>query len=414
MIGSSPFGAAAFGSGLSDGNGAAVLCPALTVEATGSVPAISANASITCPTPRAFFGVIALATANIIAPMVAAIAYGGASAAVAAPSMTAAIRAHDSYGEQAAFVSSPSVLVSGFGGANAGASLPKPTLVSSGTVTRLASVSITSPRAVIASSGTTTATARANIVFGYRLSAFLMSAYGGAVSKAVTGFAEVAATGTGGGISSFLAVMPSARVEAAGTQQRYARAAVVMPSVRLGAVIQAWITSPSFQVIAIGTRTTAPTYEAYALNLKHNAEVLDELTHFTNYPFDKIIRYQNSYFGVNSTGLYLLEGATDDTAPIPYSVKTKLTDFGTDQKKTPEAAVFGGRLGPDATVTVYTGETEDDVYAYTTPRGQDVQNYRQKFGKGLKARYYAFGIQGDGAMSIDTVSFDLATLKRRI
>lgn len=245
-----------------------------------------------------------------------------------------------------------------------------------------------------------------------------VAGYGGSIISATVGGITALASGKSGIVGGVRASLPLVNAEVTVSLKGKLTVGLSLPPLRSISGGGIGVSLPRLTAVVVGVATVTATYEAYALNLNHKPvpgkEPTDEMTRYTNYPFDKIIRYKNSYFGANSTGLYLLEGTTDDAAPISYSVKTKLTDFGTDQMKTPEAAVFGGRLGPDATVTVYTGETEDDVYAYTTPRGQDVQNYRQKFGKGLKARYYAFGIQGDGAMVLDTVSFDIAKLKRRI
>ena len=86
------------------------------------------------------------------------------------------------------------------------------------------------------------------------------------------------------------------------------------------------------QLTFIGTAVVAVTYEAYAVNLQHKGtdSPVDEITRYTNFPFERIVRYQNSYFGVAADGLYLLEGTTDHATPattIPWEFKTHLTDF---------------------------------------------------------------------------------------
>lgn len=353
--------------------------------------------------------------AVLVSPKMQLALYSGAAAALVSPSPKLSVSGHNSFGENAMFVTSPKFTLGIYGGANIQAGLAIPTVAISATLTGLATINVSSPMPTATATGVVSGTAQSAL----SLSLGTVVGYSGAVVSVTIGVSTLAASGTTGSIGVAELTLPLFELGASGTAQGYGSANLIAPVMRPGATAQAWLTPPGFTLTVIGTATVALTYEAYALNLNHKPrgqgqEVNDELTRFTNYPFDKIIRYKNSYFGVNSTGLYLLEGTTDDAAPIAYHAKTKLTDFGTDQKKTPEAAVFGGRLGPDATVSVYTGESEDDVYAYTTPRGQDVQNYRQKFGKGLKARYYAFGIQGDGAMVLDTVSFDIAKLKRRI
>ena len=75
---------------------------------------------------------------------------------------------------------------------------------------------------------------------------------------------------------------------------------------------------------------------------------------------------------------------------------------------------MGGRLGPSTTFTVLTGEKQENNYPYTTPRGSTAQNYRQKFGRGLDARYYAFQLEGDGELEIDDLDIEVVMRTRRI
>ena len=166
------------------------------------------------------------------------------------------------------------------------------------------------------------------------------------------------------------------------------------------------------------TQVIAAAYEAYSVNLNHAQESVDQMTRYTNFPFTHIVRYQNSYFGVASNGLYLLEGTTDYAIPTPKAIKwqleTHLTDFGNPLQKTPVSAYVGGRLGRAETFTLLAGEKKEQAYKYTNPRGATAQNYRQKLARGVKARYFAVGLQGDGAAEIDNLEFEVNTMTRRI
>ena len=96
---------------------------------------------------------------------------------------------------------------------------------------------------------------------------------------------------------------------------------------------------------------------------------VNEVTRYTNFPFTHIIRHKNSYYGVNSSGLYLLEGTTDNGTAIPYEARTHISDLDEIKLKTVVSAYFGGRLGASSTVTLYAGESTVEAYAFTTPRG---------------------------------------------
>ena len=181
---------------------------------------------------------------------------------------------------------------------------------------------------------------------------------------------------------------------------------------------QARLINPGYKLVAYGSAVVAVTYEAYAVNLRHRAmrgvDPTDEMTRYTSYPFTQIVRYQDSYYGVAADGLYLLEGTTDAGTPIPYAVRTAVSDFNASEKKTVLSAYFGGRIGPDMGVTLYAGEAGQEAYHFTTPRGQTVQNHRQKFARGVMDRYYAVGIAGTDEMELDSLELEVSKLTRRI
>ena len=153
--------------------------------------------------------------------------------------------------------------------------------------------------------------------------------------------------------------------------------------------------------------------------MQHNdPAAADEMTRYTNFPFTHIVRFQGSYFGVNSTGLYLLEGTTDHASPTPtaiaWSWKTAMTDFGSPFIKTVVSAYFHGRLGAEATIQLHVGEDGPKTYEYETVRSDTAKNYRQVFGRGIKARYYALGAAGDDTLALDGIEFNTLNTTRRI
>jgi hypothetical protein len=244
--------------------------------------------------------------------------------------------------------------------------------------------------------------------------------YSGAVCSITTASKHtVVGTGRIGSVGGITATAPLFTLTASATRQNSGSAILTAPVGRLATTGAAWIVAPGATLTAVGTAVVTATYEAYALNLNHppaqrGIPEIDELTRYTNFPFTHIVRYQNSYYGANSTGLYLLEGTTDDGAPIEWEVKTAFTDFDSAQHKTLEMAYFGGRLGPEATISLFAGEQTTNPYEYTTPRGAAAQNYRQPFGRGQKARYYALGASGDDVVTIDSITLNVATLARKV
>ena len=138
------------------------------------------------------------------------------------------------------------------------------------------------------------------------------------------------------------------------------------------------------------------------------------MTRYTNFPFTHVVRHQNSYFGANSTGLYLLEGTTDDGAPIAYEMQTQPDTLGHTGMKTAVSAYLSGRIDPELTAKVVAGEDNPQTYSYDSPRGATAQTHRVKFGRGVKDRYLAFGLAGEGALELDGIELEVSNLKRRI
>ncbi|OOV05751.1 hypothetical protein RF819_02665 [Rhodoferax fermentans] len=248
--------------------------------------------------------------------------------------------------------------------------------------------------------------------------------YAGALCSVTIGTVTMESIGTTGAVGGASISLPLFEVASFASAQNHGSAHLTLPSLSLHSGGNgAAITLPGLELVAIGSAVITATYEAYAINLlqpldsspsnQYDAKV-PAATHYTNFPFTHVVRYKNSYYGANSTGLYLLEGTTDDGAPIPFDVKTCETDFGAPEHKTVESAYLAGRLGSAATVTLTAREETTVTQAFVTPRSTKPQNHRQGFARGLKARYFALGISGEKEFELDTVDLSVGTTKRRI
>jgi len=351
-------------------------------------------------------------------PSITASALSGASSATSLPALAVYTYGHDSTGERDLSVTLPKLSAAVIGGASARATLPKLSAQASGTVASLANAPISLPSLVAAAAGTVSGMGRASI----SLPSMSGKSYAGALCSITIGKITTQATGTAGSIGRAQVTLPLFEATATGTAENYGSAHITLPSLAMGATVRAALTLPSLYLTAIGTAVVAATYEAYAINLNHpppkpGKPTIDEVTRYTNFPFTHIVRYQGSYFGANSTGLYLLEGTTDyaeTPTAVPWAFRTATTDFKEPKQKTVAAAYFGGRLGPASTITLHAGEGAGVAHAHTTPRGATAQNHRQLFGKGVKARYYSLGAAGTGTLELDELAFDINTMTRRI
>lgn len=406
-------------------NGSAVALASTTTE---YVPPNIATADITSPvgTVVGYFGANAApstpmgtacgyfgAYADIPASMATLSAFGGGAADILAPMATLTATAHNSAGENAADIRAPMAALSIFMGAVAKITAPSPTLSATATGTNWLKAGVTAPMATLEATGTLSGTTSADITAPMAS----LIGYGGMVASiTLAGKATVTASVSSGSILSANIVGPMAKLTLFEvTTEAFCNANILGPMGQMGGTLQAWITGPMGTLTAVGTAVVAATYEAFAINLQHrNPESHDEVTRYTNFPFTHVVRYRNSYFGVAAGGLYLLEGATDDSAPIAYAVKTGLDELGSPHLKNVASAYFAGRLGPDMTVTLYAGEDGQTSYAYSTTQGTQAKTHREKFGRGVKDRYFALGLAGSGDLELAGVELETNQLKRKL
>lgn len=318
----------------------------------------------------------------------------------------------------------PRATLSAAAGHTVRATAPAPALTAAATGTNFARFNSEGPAATLVVQATTSGTVRANLTTS---TPFEVKGYTGAVLSVTVGGATVEASAQIGAVSGIVATLPLFELSFSAKEEDAITAMLVGPMLEAIPSGVATLLGPSARLSAIGSAVVAVEYEAYAVNLKTtlkgkpNAATQveavgggNEVSRYTNFPFTQIVRFGARYYGVAADGLYLLEGETDDGTPITWGIRTTTSDFDSSQRKTPVSCYIGGRMGPAATFTVHTGEKRDNSYAYSTPRGATAQNYRQPFGRGLNARYYAFEIEGDGELAIDDLDIEVNQLTRRI
>lgn len=367
--------------------------------------------------PRLSLDIVTGSVVRSTLPVISVSAFSGGEWGVHLPSLTAYATAHDSTGDRAADITLPSLTVAIRTGAKSAVSLPELGVQASGTGTLMAQVAANLPRLSASATGTVAAMGDADI----SLPSFGASSYAGALCSVTLGEVTLQASGTANGVGSAQITLPLFDATATATAQTRGGLNIVLPSLGLRSGGNgARASLPSLQLTAIGTAVIAVSYEAYAVNLGHlprvtNQEMpVDEVTHYTNFPFTHVVRYKGSYYGANSTGLYLLEGTTDSGTPIPFAVKTCETDFDKPEHKTVESVYFAGRIGNAETVTLFAREETTHVQTFTTPRNTKPQSHRQMFARGLKSRYFALGLSGSKEFELDTIDLSVGTTKRRI
>lgn len=288
-----------------------------------------------------------------------------------------------------------------------------PVVVATGTVTTMARAALVNKRPVVVASVLVPEGVTARLVNAKPAVSMHFGAHASLVNKLPT----VQCGMTTGGIFTVTLVAPRAygAVTFSATVHDLLSAELTNYAGYVSLSIGAQFVCPAGYVTATMRSSAAPEYEAYAVNMRHaTQQPFDEVTHYTNYPFTHVVRYQGRYYAAGSSGLYLLEGATDAGAAIPYEVRTHQDNLEHDGFKTLASAYISGKLSGDAGVTVLSAEGDEDEYAYTSPQGDTVQNHRVKFGRGRKSRHFALAVAGSGIFEVDDLRLEINKLKRNL
>jgi hypothetical protein len=167
-------------------------------------------------------------------------------------------------------------------------------------------------------------------------------------------------------------------------------------------------TSGSFELI--GRRQV---YDFYTRGFKIVVVNTDNsgVSEYTNFDFTSAAVYQDKVFLASSSGLYVLEGTTDDGTDITASFKTPADDFDQVALKTVTDAMLGLDGGP-VDIMTYQGTTENT--AHTLSKTNEVQTRRASLARGRRERYWGFKVSGTEAFKVDSLEALVDFLKRRI
>jgi len=155
-------------------------------------------------------------------------------------------------------------------------------------------------------------------------------------------------------------------------------------------------------------------FEAWVVNAETKAPF-----QYDNFPFNSFAQVSGRYLAMSDTGLYELTGSDDAGTSINAIIKTGLTNFGSNLKKSIPRAYFGYTSDGDLlfkTITTSTGKKVEDWYRLEARTVDDTRDTRVKIGRGLLSTYWQFEIVNvDGAdFDIDDIKLLPAVLKRRI
>jgi hypothetical protein len=140
-------------------------------------------------------------------------------------------------------------------------------------------------------------------------------------------------------------------------------------------------------------------YSAWVMNAETTGT-----TSYSNFPFNSLVDHNGVTYGLTDTGLYRLEGATDDGADIMTTLRTGDMDFGSSREKNvPRAYLYvltNGDLVLKTISTTHGARTERNyaLTARTTDAGDDETLRRVPLARGLRGTWWSFELHNvDGA-----------------
>lgn len=151
-------------------------------------------------------------------------------------------------------------------------------------------------------------------------------------------------------------------------------------------------------------------FTTWAINTRSNA-----VSEYQNWDFASFAQRGHKFLGANATGLYELDGASDDGVNIPTLIQSGLMALGGSKFTCFKAAYLGMRTQDDTRdvfLQLVTGEGKTFTYAVTP---NNMQTTRVNVGKGLRSRYWAWKLTTVAAdYDLDSVEFIPLIAQRRV
>lgn len=152
-------------------------------------------------------------------------------------------------------------------------------------------------------------------------------------------------------------------------------------------------------------------YKTVVMNARTNA-----VTEYQNYNFNSYAFINGSYYAASPSGLYRLDGVTDDGADINWSLKTGQMDNKSAALKRLPEVMIGLRADGPVRVRIWPDDSQHFDYMLPATKKDTIHQQRVLPGKGMRSRYYSVELQGvsNSAAEIDSLQPNMINLTRRV
>lgn len=159
--------------------------------------------------------------------------------------------------------------------------------------------------------------------------------------------------------------------------------------------------------ITLGFVSPTGSFTTWVFNTKTMAA-----TEYQNFTFNSFAQMGNRYLAAAADGVYELDGDTDAGTNVIARIKSGLMQLGGSRFTSFKAAYLGMTGSGQFLLKLETGDGKTYTYAVNA---KSRQTTRVVFGKGLRARYFAFELISSGQdFDLDGVEFVPLVAERRV
>ncbi len=166
-----------------------------------------------------------------------------------------------------------------------------------------------------------------------------------------------------------------------------------------------------FTMSGSGGVVLTETFRTFVMNTRSGG-----VTEFQNFPFNSYAKIGDKYYAAGVTGLYLLEGSSDNNVSINWRFRTGQLDDKTDALKRLPEVLMGLRMSGPVRVRVWYNDTSYADYVLPPVNTSSLYQHRVTPGRGMRSRYYAIELQGvaNSAAEIDSLQPMFSKTTRRL
>lgn len=317
-----------------------------------------------------------------------------------------------SYPANSALLSIPKFSITAYTGAVMRTELSLLSLDATGTVDNIGRAEINVPSLSLTIYATSGKVGKGYLF--YR-NAIALVGYGGATSNLKSPTFTLSGSGLTGSIAQSNIVVPDFSITGNIILEEFGSAEILVPSFSAISGIGN-ISYGHYIITASSFGITTLVNDAFIMNISNKA-----VTQYTDYPFNSIITAEGLNYGVTDTGLYLLDGDTDDITgvnPLGISASFEMhpTNYDSIQTKNIAYCYIQSRSEGQFTVNAVADEVVKPLSESVSHGRDSLYNWRVQLGRGVKAINWGFTVSNIAGADFQIQGFKSEPLahKRKI